>query len=160
MQRYSFKNAFFCLPHLPFDAPVRGGEFRSEYRHPVWHGKTRMVWLPDIVKKFPRYFYSFWRNWRTWETLGHTDTAWQHRRHLCIASRSKKTALDVLYWSYTDTKHRAASLRQQSFLLYRTLVRVNAHKCAKFQVPSSISYWDTERSQNKNWELLICWDAP
>ena len=29
---------------------------------------------------------------------------------------NNKTALDVLYWSYTDTKHRAAFLRQQSFL--------------------------------------------
>ena len=26
--------------------------------------------------------------------------------------------------------------------LYRALVRVNAYKCAKFQVPSSISYGD------------------
>ena len=29
--------------------------------------------------------------------------------------------------------------------LYRGLVRVNAYKCAKFQVPSSISYRDMER---------------
>ena len=29
----------------------------------------------------------------------------------------KKTVLDVLHWSYTDTKHRAVSSRQQSFLL-------------------------------------------
>ena len=28
--------------------------------------------------------------------------------------------------------------------LYRGLVRVNAYKCAKFQVPSSISYRDME----------------
>ena len=28
--------------------------------------------------------------------------------------------------------------------LYRVLVRVNAYKCAKFQVPSSISYRDME----------------
>ena len=28
--------------------------------------------------------------------------------------------------------------------LYRELVRVNAYKCAKFQVPSSISYRDME----------------
>ena len=28
--------------------------------------------------------------------------------------------------------------------LYRGLVRVNAYKCAKFQVPSSISYTDME----------------
>jgi len=27
-------------------------------------------------------------------------------------TNNKKTALDVLYWSYTDTKRRAASLQQ------------------------------------------------
>ena len=30
------------------------------------------------------------------------------------------------------------------FFLYRELVRVNAYKCAKFQLPSSISYGDME----------------
>ena len=49
------KNRYFIIP-LAFDAPVRG--FPSEYRHPLWYGKTRMVSLPD-GKKFRRYVYSF-----------------------------------------------------------------------------------------------------
>jgi len=37
------------LPTPPaFGAPLGG--FSSEYRHPVWHGKTRMAWLPDGEK--------------------------------------------------------------------------------------------------------------
>ena len=41
--------------------------------------------------------------------------------------------------------------------LHGGLVRVNAYKCAKFQVPSSISYRDMEgiHSQNTKWALLI-----
>jgi len=41
------KNRHFIIP-LAFDAPVRG--FPSEYRHPLWDGKTRMVSLPDGEK--------------------------------------------------------------------------------------------------------------
>jgi len=33
---------------LVFDAPLWG--FPSEYRHPLWYGKTRMVSLPDSEK--------------------------------------------------------------------------------------------------------------
>jgi len=33
---------------LAFNAPVRG--FQWEYRHPLWFGKTRMVWLSDGEK--------------------------------------------------------------------------------------------------------------
>ena len=44
--------------------------------------------------------------------------------------------------------------------LYRVLVRVNAYKCAKFQLPSSISNWDIKGSQNKQWELMIFTDPP
>jgi len=37
------------LPTPPaFDAPVMG--LTSEYRHLVWHGKTKMAWLPDGEK--------------------------------------------------------------------------------------------------------------
>ena len=42
------RNRVFCIPHLHSTPPLWG--FPSEYRHPVWYGKTRMVWLPDGEK--------------------------------------------------------------------------------------------------------------
>ena len=50
------QNRVFCLSHLHSTPPLE--RFRSEYRHPVWYGKTRMVWLPD-GEKISRYVYSF-----------------------------------------------------------------------------------------------------
>jgi len=59
------QNRVFCLSHLHSTPPLE--RFRSEYRHPVWYGKTRMVWLPD-GEKISRYVYSFWHDPRTWQT--------------------------------------------------------------------------------------------
>ena len=48
---------FLPIPHL-HSTPPSGG-FTSEYRHPVWCGKSRMVWLPDGEKKFEDMFIRF-----------------------------------------------------------------------------------------------------
>jgi len=42
----------------------------------------------------------------------------------------------------------------KSKVLHRALVLVNAYKCAKFQLPSSISYGDMEGSKNWGCDLL------
>jgi len=43
------ENRDFFIP-LAFDAPVRGSS--SEYYHPVWYGKSRMVLLAEGEKNF------------------------------------------------------------------------------------------------------------
>jgi len=44
--------------------------------------------------------------------------------------------------------------------LYRALVRVNAYKCAKFQLRSSISYWDKEGVPKFNVGATSPWRTP
>ena len=46
--RYRLKNRDFCLPHLHSTPPLGGGRFPSEYCYAIWHGKTRMAWLPTL----------------------------------------------------------------------------------------------------------------
>jgi len=119
--------------------PPLGG-FPSEYRHPVWYRKIRMVWLSNGVK--------IWHDTRTWQRDGQTDTAWRHRPRLGLASRGKnrrfpKTATRELQFSNPKNvhegkrplpppvirrlatglttvrhEHRAASLWQQSYLYW------------------------------------------
>ena len=81
--RYSSRIAFFAYPTC-IRRPRLGG-FPSEYQHPLWYGKTRMLSLP-MVKKFGRYLCSFWHNLRTWRTDGQTD------RHLVTAIGHRHTA--------------------------------------------------------------------
>ena len=87
-QGYPIVKKIGILSYPLHSTPPLGG-FPSEYRYPLCDGKTRVVSLPD-GKKFRRYLYSFWHNSRTWRTDGRTDTGWQQRPRLCIASRGKK----------------------------------------------------------------------
>ena len=74
--------ARFLPPPPAVNATVRG--FLSEYRHPVWYIKTRMVWPPDgeKISKISLFVLTECTN----VTDRHTDTAWRHRLWLCIAS--------------------------------------------------------------------------
>ena len=75
--------------HTPLHLTPPLGGFPSEHRHPVCMKKLEWCGY-QMVKKFRRYLYSFWRNSRTWQTDGRTDG---HRvtatAALCIASHGK-----------------------------------------------------------------------
>jgi len=79
--------------HLAFDAPVRGGGFPSEHRHPVWYGKTTLWWkkIEDISVRFGA------THERDGQTDRQTDTGWQHIPRLCIASRGKNHGIQKLH---------------------------------------------------------------
>jgi len=87
-------NRVFCLPHLHSTPPLGG--FPSEYRHPVWYGKTRMVWLPDGEKiskiRFIRFDTTHERDRQT-----HTDTQTPHggigRAYASHRAEKKENAL-------------------------------------------------------------------
>jgi len=82
---FTLRDSYGCLPHLHSMPPLGG--FPSEYRHPVWYGKTRMAWLPGR-EKISKISLFVWYDPQTWQTDRQTDTACRHRPRLCITSRS------------------------------------------------------------------------
>ena len=106
------KSSFF---HTTLHSTPPLGGFPSEYRHPVWCGKTRMVWLAtrrwkNFEDMFIRFDMIHERDRQTdRQTDTQTNTAWRHRWRLCIASRGKtvpivatrnlsSTCMDWLRW--------------------------------------------------------------
>ena len=75
-----------------------GGGSRRNTGTPFSEEKLEWCRYP-MVKKFRRYVYSFWRDPRTWRTDRQTDTAWQQRPRLCIASRDKNRLSTTLQCS-------------------------------------------------------------
>ena len=83
--RYLWKKSSFY--HTPLHSTPPFGGFPSECRHPLSGGKATMVSLPDGEKISK--ICLFVLTWSTNVTDGQTDTAWQQRPRLCIASRGK-----------------------------------------------------------------------
>jgi len=79
------KSSFY---HTPLHSTPPLGGFPSEYRHPLWDGKTRIVSLPDGEKnsKISLFVLTWSTNVTDGRTDGQTDrqtdTAWQHRPRL------------------------------------------------------------------------------
>ena len=85
------KKVILSYPHA-FDAPVRGAGSRRNIG--TFFGMEKLKWCRyPMVRKFRRYVYSFWRDPRTWGADRQTETAWQQRPRLCIASRGKNGTL-------------------------------------------------------------------
>ena len=66
--------------------PLEGGGFASDYHHPVWCGKTRMVWLPDgeKISKIPLFVLAQLTNVTDGQTDRHRMPAIAALMH-CIA---------------------------------------------------------------------------
>ena len=99
--RYWWKIVIFFIPPMHSTPPLGG--FPSEYRHPVWYGKTRMVWLPDGEKNCEDMLFVLTWSTNVTDTHRETDTAWRHRPRLCIASRGnyshRKSAICASWWN-------------------------------------------------------------
>jgi len=90
--RYLWQNHYFIIP-LAFDAPIRG--FPSEYRHPVWYGKTRMVGLPDGEKIEDIYNGLDTIPVCDRQTDGYTDIL---PRHICAVHTRRAVKMDKESW--------------------------------------------------------------
>ena len=95
------QNRVFAYP--TYIRRLRYGGFPSEYRHPVWHGRTRMAWLPDCEKNFEDIFIRFdATHERDRHTHRHTHRQMPHDSigRAYAYHRAAKTALEILYyWS-------------------------------------------------------------
>ena len=83
------------LFHTPLHSTPPLGGFPSDQRHPVWHGKTRMAWLPDgeNISKISLFVLAQLTNVTDRQTDGRTD-------------RHRVTAIAALYIASHDARQK------------------------------------------------------
>ena len=94
----------FCLPHLHSMPPLGG--FLTEYRHPIWHGKTRMAWLPngEKISKISLFVLAQRTNVTDRRTVRHRMPAIaalmhsiaREKQHHCTEANCKKRIISLL----------------------------------------------------------------
>jgi len=105
----------------------RGGGCRRNIGTAFGTKKTRMVSLYPMVKKISKiclFVLSWSTNVTDGQTDGRSDTAWQQRPRLCIASRGKNRAR--LWWCIRCSRVKCTGHRENRTY---TVFRKNTHFC-------------------------------
>ena len=106
------KSSFF---HTPLHSTSPLGGFPSDQRHPVWHGKIRMAWLPDgeKISKISLFVLAQLTN----VTDRRTDTACGNSRAYA-QHRAAKTNEKPKWKTFTVDEHSEHSISQQTKSLF------------------------------------------
>jgi len=133
---------------LAFDAPVR-------------YGKTRMVSLPDggKISKICLFVLTWSTNLTDGRTHRRTDTAWQQRPRLCIASRGKNYVMSI--FKIADLSHLGfygpiiGSLKSPCTTSYRSSIETMALNCSVVEKIAFSAFW----RQTNRWTASMHWAA-
>ena len=126
---------FFIAPF--YSTPPLGG-FPSEYRHAVWYGKTRIVWLPDSKKisKISLFVLAQLTNVTDGQTDRQTD---RHRVTAYTALMHMHRAVKICYDSVSEDSVYCFSTKFGQLILRKIIITVATRcqilrlKCTKIQ---------------------------